>query len=208
MFSGLANWIFSMAICEISGAQEGHRSWQGANVWQLGKDEDASSWGWSSWFNMIQLFFLKSTWLLQMAGWWQGTFRRETIWLDRSIWEGHIQMASTRKLRKISSWWADSNDFAVCRNLWYKVPACCVVFHLSGCWCWSIQLDRTSEINIDKAASSQECLEFAEFLSFSIVGAFACYTHWCIPCRIVHDSKFHRHIFPNPQPRELVIRFP
>lgn len=124
---------------------------------QLGKDEDATSWGWSSWFNMIQLLFLKSTWLLQMAGWWQGTFRRETIWLDRSIWEGHIQMASTRKLRKISSWWADSNDFAVCRNLWYKVPACCVVFHLSGCWCWSIQLDRTSEINIDKAEVPWVC---------------------------------------------------
>lgn len=58
-----------MAICEISSqAQEGHREKQGA-IFSLGKDEDATSWSWSSsssWSNMIQLcFFQKSTGLLQ-----------------------------------------------------------------------------------------------------------------------------------------------
>ena len=71
-----------------------------------------------------------------------------------------------------------------------------------------------NQINIDKAESSEECLEFVEFLRLSI-------HRWCFysnssrffqkrsplhatrrPLQVqgcIDDPKFHRHIFPNPQ---------
>ena len=80
-----------MAICEISGAQEGHRSWQGANVWPLGKDEDATSWGWSSWFNMIQLFFSKIH-LTSPNGW---VMARNFSTRDNLAWQIYLGGAYT-----------------------------------------------------------------------------------------------------------------